>query len=304
MKILHVLKIVIVLFSATVNPMDIYRQVNAQNFTSPITRIVLNQGVRLLALGEGSAWVWNSAQKTIEQIDLITGSMTGRTISLDFEPLAGSVEAGALWLCSQDKDQIARIDLTTYQVATVIDIRPYFEAWEFITVVTGDDTVWIKGQETVLQIDPRTNRLIGEPISAGEEAIVATVADGALWVGSHDDGLLTHIDARTNKMLALFDVGFSIHGLAVGNGSVWVLDEHGFEVVEINPYTETAISRIPIEFVGSNIVFSHDSVWVAPAAYDSGRPLRNDAIVRIDPHLRRVIEKIHVGSDSTELVSY
>ena len=45
----------------------------------------------------------------------------------------------------------------------------------------------------------------------------------------------TQTDPRTNRVVAKIEVGFSVHGLAVDEESAWVLDEHGFAIVRIDP---------------------------------------------------------------------
>jgi hypothetical protein len=131
---------------------------------------------RLLALGQGSAWFWNPAAQVVEQVDLTTGHFTDVEIAIHFEPLTGSIESGSLWVLSNQRDQVVQIDLTTYEPMAMIDIGDYFEEWEFANLVAGEGTVWIKGEEIVLQIYPQ----IGEPIPAGEEILVAAVANGEL----------------------------------------------------------------------------------------------------------------------------
>jgi DNA-binding beta-propeller fold protein YncE len=181
-------------------------------------------------------------------------------------------------------------------VVTEIDLRPLaIPDHVFLLIAAGEGAVWITDQTNVIQIDPRTNEIIGEPIPAGEEIIAVALGHGTLWTGSHDDGVISRVDAKTHRFVASFDVGFSIHGLAVSDGSAWVLDEHGFAVVRIDPQTNQIQERIPINFVGANLAAGADSVWVAPAARDSGAPTNNDGIARIYKEQKQIVETIHVG---------
>jgi hypothetical protein len=265
-------------------------------------RIVLSEGTTFLTIDQSIAWLWNQASRSVEQRDLSTGRISERTIPLNFEPLTASVEDGSLWICSKNRSVLARVDISTYKLVAQIDISQYFQAWEFVSIVTGEGTVWIKGEERVVQIDPTANRIYGQPIRAGEEIIVAVVAEGQLWTGSHDDGLITRIDTKTNRIVAQFEIGFSVHGLAVNRHSAWILDEHGFAVVQVSPDTNRVSSRVPIDFVASNITLAQDgSLWIAPAAYDGGKPTNNDVFVRIDTTKKVVAEKIHVGAINKRL---
>ena len=146
-----------------------------------------------------------------------------------------------------------------------------------------------------MQIDPDTNKIVGEPLPAGEEIIVAALGHGTLWTGSHDDGIITRVDAETHSIVATIEVGFSVHGLAVSEDAAWVLDEHGFGVVQIDPQNNQLQERVPIDFIGSNLVAGVGSVWVAPAARDSGQPTMKDGIVCILEAERQIVDTIHVG---------
>jgi hypothetical protein len=257
--------------------------------------LVLEADTQLLAIGHGSAWVWNPIEAVVEQVNLTTGRSTDIKIPLPVAALNGSIEAHSLWILSDTRDSVVEVDLTTYESVATIDVSAYFEAEEFVNVITGEGTVWLKGEQTVLQIDPQLHVIRGDPIQAGEEIIVAIIANGELWTGSHDDGLITRIDLQTHEILSQFELGFSVHGLAVGTDWVWVLDEHDFAIVQVDLQSNQPMARIPIEFVGSNIAVVNDNVWVAPAAFDSGQPTNNDALIRIDPQTSTIVEAIHVG---------
>ena len=77
--------------------------------------------------------------------------------------------------------------------------------------------------------------------------------------------------------------------------SAWVLDEHGFGIVRIDPQNNQLQERIPIDFIGANLTTGAGSVWVAPAARDSGSSTGNDGIARIGEEGKRILEIIHVG---------
>jgi streptogramin lyase len=282
----------------------IVHRISGQDATEPLYRVVLHEGLLLLAIGEGSAWTWDSENQVVEEVDLETGETVGAPIRLDVAALTGSVEDGSLWICSEGRDQLTRIDTETHTVTATIDIDAYFEEWEYVGVITGDGTVWVRGQTAVLQIDPEANEVIGEPVPAGEEVNFATVAGGELWTGSHDDGLISRIDPETNEVLDQFDVGFSVHGLAVDDQSIWVLDEHSFGVAQVDKETLETINLIPIDFVGANLSAGNGSVWIAPAARDSGQWLGNDVFVRINSEESTIVGEFAVGTDDVTPADY
>lgn len=261
-------------------------------------RILLPEGAGAVAFGGDSIWVVNGDH--ILRIDMETGEAVGAPIALDFQPGKIAYGEGAVWAVSADHTRLARIDPQTNDVAAEIDLRPLdIPDHVLLLIAAGEGAVWITDQTNVIQIDPDTNQVVGEPLPVGEEVIVVALGRGTLWTGSHDDGIIARVDARTHQVVASFNVGFSVHGLAVSDESAWVLDEHGFAVVHIDPQTNQTGKRIPIDFIGANLAAGAGSVWVAPAARDSGARTGNDGIARIDEKEKQIIATVHAGDADT-----
>jgi streptogramin lyase len=225
-----------------------------------------------------------------------TGEGMGSPIVLDFEPREIAHGEGAVWMVSADRARLARIDPGTNEVAGEIDLRLLqIPEHVLLLLAAGEGALWITDQTNVIQIDPQTNQIVGEPLPAGEEILAVALGHGTLWTGSHDDGIISRVDAKTHRVVAAIDMGFSVHGLAVSDEAAWVLDEHGFAVVRIDPQTNQAQERIPIDFIGASLAAGAGSVWVAPAARDSGAPTNNDGIARIGEKEKKLLDTIHVG---------
>ncbi|HET9909161.1 MAG TPA: hypothetical protein VFQ23_21105, partial [Anaerolineales bacterium] len=203
---------------------------------------------------------------------------------------------GAVWALGTDHTALARIDPLTYSVIAEIDLSSLqMPEYNLVLIAAGEGSVWITDQTAVIQIDPKTNQFVGEPLFTGEEIIAVALGHGTFWTGSHDDGIVARVDPATHKVVASIEVGFSVHGLAVDDESAWVLDEHGSAVVRIDSQTNLMQERIPIDFIGANLAAGAGSVWVAPAARDSGRSIGNDGIARISADEKQIVETIHVG---------
>ena len=262
-------------------------------------RISVPRAVRV-AFGEGSIWVSNPAERTITRMDPGTGSVIGSPLGLDFEPREITYGEGALWVCSADRSHLARIDPLTNELIAEVDLRSLQIPDDvYLLLAAGEGAVWLTDQRQVIQVDPQTNQLVGQPLPAGEEVITVALGHGTLWAGSHDDGLITRVEAETHRVVATIEAGFSVHGLAVSDASAWVLDEHGYAVVRIDPQSNRLQERVPIDFVGSNLAAGAGSVWVAPAAQDGGQPTGEDGIARLNEQEGRIAETVHVGGAGT-----
>jgi streptogramin lyase len=259
-------------------------------------RIPLPQGAGAVAFGDGYIWMVNRTEHHVLRIDMDLGEIVGSPIPVEFEPGQIAYGEGAAWVVSADHTRLARIDLSANEVVAEIDLRPLQIPDHVLLLITaGEGAVWITDQTHVIQINPQTNQIIGKPLPAGEEIIAVALGHGTLWTGSHDEGIVSRVDAKTHRVVATIDMGFSVHGLAVSDEAAWVLDEHGFAVVQIDPQTNQLQERIPIDFIGANLTAGADSVWVAPAARDSGSSTGNDGIARIGEQELQILETIHVG---------
>ena len=262
-------------------------------------RIALPRPSRV-AFEDGTIWITDVVNPQLLRIDVNTGDTVGEPISLDFVPREIAYGEGAVWVCSVDRTRLARIDPQTNEVSAEIDLRSLqIPEYVYLLLAAGEGAVWLTNQTHVIQIDPATNQIVGEPIPAGEEIITVALGHGTLWVGSHDDGIITQVDAKTHSVVATIEMPFSVHGLAVSDEFAWVLDEHGFGVVQIDPQTNQLGEHVPIDFVAANLAVGAGSVWVAPAALDNGRATGNDGIIRIDEAEKEIIEVIHAGDAET-----
>lgn len=253
-----------------------------------------------VAFGDGSIWVTDSVGPRVRRLDVSTGETLEEPIALGFVPREIAYGEGAVWVVSVDRTRLARIDPQTNEVVAEIDLRSLqIPDHVFLLLAAGEGAVWLTNQTHVIQIDPATNQIAGEPIPAGEEIITLALGHGTLWVGSHDDGIITRVDAKTHRVMTTMEMPFSVHGLAVSNESAWVLDEHGFGIVRIDPNTNRLGERVSIDFVAANLAAGAGSVWVAPAARDNGQATGNDGIARIGENEKHIIEIIPAGDAET-----
>jgi DNA-binding SARP family transcriptional activator len=160
---------------------------------------------------------------------------------------------------------------------------------------------------TLIELDPRTNRIIGStPIARDAAAVEATL--DALWIASerertvsrfdlrthvvrtigepHPVAFLTHddrgniyasgwdfpfvwqIDPRTVQIVRPFRVRTRALGLAVGGGSLWVVDRLANAVTRIDLAERRVASTIKVGVNPLDATFGYGALWVANA--DSG----------------------------------
>ena len=71
-------------------------------------------------------------------------------------------------------------------------------------------------------------------IAVGSSPMSLVAGGGSIWVANHDDGTVSRIDPRTNRVAATIRVGGQPWGLAYGAGSLWVGNDEESSVARVD----------------------------------------------------------------------
>ena len=208
----------------------------------------LPEGTRphgLVVDDKGTVWMTGNGNGTLLEIPFANGQ-PGRMVSHKV-PSGGGPHTiifdgrDALWFTNQSADKVVRFDRASRKM-TEFDTRdgPYGLAMD----QQGD--VWFcqaSGQR-VGRIDAQTGKVSEIDLGSGSlPRRIAAAPDNTLWVVRYGDGKLTHIDAKTAKVLKSHDMPAGEPGkpYAVtvdGAGKVWA-NEIGTDTVTLfDPATE------------------------------------------------------------------
>ena len=125
-------------------------------------------------------------------------------------------------------DTLERIDPKTNAVVATISLARIGEThgWRYRMAV-GEGAVWVSAPASLWRIDPVTARVTGSvQLGHSGEGSIAT-GDGAVWVANLE-GIVLRIDSDSQTVAKTIPLGTLLypaddwHGLAVGDGSVWV----------------------------------------------------------------------------------
>jgi virginiamycin B lyase len=225
-----------------------------------------------LAIGFGSLWVPNCGDQSVSRVDLKTGKGTA-TFPSGIGNTEGYIAAGAgsIWMMTDTKGTLARIDPDTNKVVAEI----LLPSGSYCPVF-GEKALWVTSTEgnSVSRIDPNTN-LIVETIAVGKAPRFLAVGEGAVWTLNQTEGNVTRIDPKTNKVVATIEVGVPGGGgdIAAGEGSVWVTS-FGFPISRIDPASNKVVQQFTGEG-GDAIRIGLGSVWLSN--------LKAGTVWRIDP---------------------
>jgi len=262
-----------------------------------------------LAFARQSLWVLKRRTSflppgSILEIEPISAQIVGQPIQVDFDPWSFAVTEDAIWVAKNGPAAVVHIDPETRQIVATIEADA--------SLVAADmHGVWVSGAgenadnaNTVSQVDPATNRLVGTPIPVGIEPLQMVTGAGAVWVGAHSGPpAITRIDPATGKVLATIEVGFGIHGLAAGPDSVWAVDYHGKKLVRISAQTNQIVGEpIPVPFPPEAAAASTTDAWTGVAGIGDDADPTDDRIVRIDLRTNTIVDTIHVGGRTIAMV--
>ncbi len=159
----------------------------------------------------------------------------------------------------------------------------------FTDVDVGFGATWVAGQDALLRIDPRTNRVVATiptPLT-GENASIA-FGEGAVWVTSGQaNGVVYRVDPAANRVTAAIGVPGGAFGIVVAAGTVWVtqyLPEPDPGVVaRIDARTNRLLSPVEVPNMPGAIRYGLDAIWVTSRF----------TVSRIDPRSGTVTQPLH-----------
>jgi DNA-binding beta-propeller fold protein YncE len=191
-----------------------------------------------------SLWVADCKEKTLNRVDVKSGKKAAiLATGLAAPDGEMNVVAGAssIWVATDAKGVISRIDPKTNQVIASVPTKP-----GAVYLAFGEGALWaVSGKEQTLQrIDPVTNTVVAT-IALGKQPGFLAVGEGGVWVQEQGDGTLAVIDPRTNSLRGRIKVGDNLKygDIDTGGGKVWLRTTDDQMFVVIDPKTLAIVSR-------------------------------------------------------------
>jgi YVTN family beta-propeller protein len=237
-----------------------------------------------IAVGNGSVWVGNVADRTLTHLDARSRSNAG-TISLDNQTPTGiALGAGAVWIAHGFLGKLSRVDLQFGRVTKTVNVAQPSDGG---VVAVGGGAVWAAyGESTLARIDPISVRRVGQGLAGADPAGIVFAND--VWVANSGGQTVSRFDTATfaEGPLKTISVGAEPAGVAYGAGAIWVANAGDDTVTRIDPSSYSTFT-IEVGHSPTAVAAAGDAIWVA----DEG-----GTISRIDPSQRKVVKTIHIGN--------
>ena len=140
----------------------------------------------------------------------------------------------------------------------------------------GVDALLQAQNDSVIQIDPRTNRA-SAAVKVGSNPIALAVGEGAVWVANQGDHTLSRIDLHTGTPPTTIVVSGSPKAIAVGEGASWLATGLPGTLTKLDPNGGERRSVV-LESAGADIAVGEGSVWALTRS-----AFGEEALVRIVP---------------------
>jgi DNA-binding SARP family transcriptional activator len=226
-------------------------------------------------------------RETLAQLDPASG-VTLQTQTVTGVPGPVAVGTRTAWVGDGQNRSVITVSLDSLKTIGIarLGVFPYQLATDGTTAWAGDG---FYGTITPVDHTGRESSTF-RPESRATGRLALAYGAGALWVGSQD-GTLTEIDPRTERVIAMLRHTGDPEALAVGAGSIWVAEASQDDVRQVDPVTRRITRSIPIGGTPSDVAIGDGSVWTVTPS--------ESRVWRIDPRTDAVTAAIDVAPQSS-----
>jgi YVTN family beta-propeller protein len=202
--------------------------------------------------------------------------------------------AGSVWLLTDKKGVLSRIDPATHRVAAKIEVP----SGSYACVFGEDNAVWISSteQNLVSRVDPKTNS-VTDKIRVGPAPRFLTAGGGSIWTLNQGDGTVSRVDVKTKALVTNIEAGIPGPGgeITFGEGYVWATV---FEIplTMIDPATNKVVRQWR-GAGGDSVRAALGSVWLSNLRQQNVWRIHPNQLVVAAPSNRRccLLRRSHQG---------
>ena len=195
-----------------------------------------------VATGGRTVWVYSWADQTARALDARTNGIVQVAAIGGFPPATGNAiaaDADGAWVLSRKNGS----GVLTRAARGIDFSRDYRLGYDPLAVAVGAGAVWVAAKsataEVVLEIDPRTGKILRTVELGGADIASIAVGNGAVWVLQGDR--ISRLDPGTGQITRRATLpAFRVAQVAVGEGAVWItmqLSNGGNALVRLDPKT-------------------------------------------------------------------
>jgi DNA-binding beta-propeller fold protein YncE len=227
-----------------------------------LAEVAMTRPCGAMAIAAGSLWVADCKDKTLNRIDLKTAKRTAVVATGIGSPngemnvVAG---AGSVWVVSDAKGVVARVNPRTDRVVASVKVDPNTTYMAF-----GLGSLWAVSlpERSISKVDPRTNSVV-KRTALGRDPGFLAAGEGAVWVQEQGDGTVARIDPQSGEVSGRVKVGNNLKygDIDTGGGKVWLRTTDDQTIAVIDPRTLTVTARIGAAAGSGGLRYASGGVW-------------------------------------------
>ncbi len=207
-------------------------------------------------------WVADCRAGTLTRIDTRSATITA-TVATGIGNPTGELNvvagAGSIWVASEAKGSIARVDPQTNRVIASIPVNP-----DGVYLSFGLGSLWVVSatSHSIQRIDPATNS-VTKSTDLGKEPGFLIAGEGAVWVQEQGDGTVARIDAKTGEVTGRVKVGTNLKwgDIDAGGGKIWLRTTDDQDFVVIDPVSLAIVARLGKPLGSGGLRYTPAGIW-------------------------------------------
>jgi virginiamycin B lyase len=227
-----------------------------------LVSVAMSHPCGAMAIASGSLWVADCQDRTLNRIDLKTAEISAVLPTGIANPegeLNVVAGAGSIWVASDDKGIIVRVDPASNRVIASIQVDPgsYYLAFGF-------GSLWAVSaiSQTVQKVDPATNSVV-KRTALGRAPGFLAAGEGAVWVQEQGDGTVARIDPATGEISGRVKIDETLKygDIDTGGGKIWLRTTAGQTFVVIDPKSLAIKGRFGSASGSGALRYTSAGVW-------------------------------------------
>lgn len=229
-----------------------------------LAEVAMSKPCGAMAIAYQALWVADCKDGTLNRIDTRTAKITA-TIPTGIANPLGELNvvagAGSIWVASDDRGVVARIDPVSNHVTASIAVDPGTHYLAF-----GFGSLWAvsSGAQTIQRIDPQTNAVIRKT-PLGKQPGFLAAGEGGVWVQEQGDGTVARIDPSNGDVSGRVKVGETLKygDIDTGGGKLWLRTTDDQAFVVIDPKSLTIRARIGKASGSGALRYTRAGLWTS-----------------------------------------
>jgi virginiamycin B lyase len=229
-----------------------------------LAEVAMSRPCGAMAIHDQSLWVADCKDNALVRIDTRSAAKIA-TIPTGIANPKGELNvvagAGSVWVASDQKGVLSRIDPATNKVIARIKVSLGTHYLAF-----GYGSVWAVSSEskTIQRIDPVTNTVM-KTTTLGKEPGFLTAGVGGVWVQEQGDGTVARVHPETAEVTGRVKVGDVLKwgDIDTGAGMVWLRTTEDQTFVAIDPVKLTVVSRLGKAEGSGALRYTPTGIWTS-----------------------------------------